>query len=136
MYEFFEHTADVGLRVQADTLEQLLVDAGRGLFSLIVTNLDDVQSVLERSYRIDRDQDDLLLFDWLSELLFTFESEKLLLCQFQVELQPTLLEATCRGERMDFDRHQMDHEVKAITYHRLAVEQKDGKWLGEVVLDI
>ena len=136
MYELFEHTADVGLRVQADTLEQLLVDAGRGLFSLIVTNLDDVQSVFERSYRIDRDQDDFLLFDWLSELLFTFESEKLLLCQFQVELQPTLLEATCRGERMDFDRHQMDHEVKAITYHRLAVEQKDGKWLGEVVLDI
>ena len=122
--------------MHADTLEQLLVEAGRGLFSLIVTNLDDVCGVCERKYQIERGQDDFLLFDWLGELLYTFETERLLLCQFQVQLQPSALEATCRGEPMNLDRHQMDHEVKAITYHRLAVEQIDGKWLAEVIVDI
>ena len=136
MYELFEHTADVGLRVQAGSFEELLVDAGRGLFSLIVTNLEDVHNVHQRNYRIHRDEDDFLLFDWLSELLFTFESERLLLAHFQLELQPTSLVATCSGEGVDFDRHIMDHEVKAITYHRLAVEQNDGQWIAEVVVDI
>lgn len=136
MYEVFEHTADVGLRIQADTFEDLLVDAGRGLFSLIVTNLQDVRGVCDRSYRIQRDEDDYLLFDWLSELLYTFESERLLLCQFRLRLSSTLLEATCRGEPMALDRHQMHHEVKAITYHGLGVEQLGGKWSAEVIVDI
>ena len=136
MYEVFEHTADLGLRIRADTLEQLLADAGRGLFSLIVTNLNDVRSVSERSYRIQREEDDYLLFDWLNELLYTFESERLLLCEFRVRLEQSTLEAYCRGEPMDLDRHQMDHEVKAITYHGLKVEQTEGHWLAEVIVDI
>jgi SHS2 domain-containing protein len=136
MYEVFEHTADVGLRMRADSLEQLLQDAGRGLFSLIVTNLDDVQAVCQRSYRIPREEDDYLLFDWLSELLYTFESEQLLLCEFQLRLQPAVLTANCRGETMDLERHQMHHEVKAITYHGLVVDQIDGRWLAEVIVDI
>ena len=36
----------------------------------------------------------------------------------------------------DRDRHILDHEVKAITYHGLKVEQNDGGWLAEVIVDI
>jgi SHS2 domain-containing protein len=47
------------------------------------------------------------------------------------------LSATCRGEQMDPARHAMDHEVKAITYHGLAVHQNaDGTWHAEVIVDI
>ena len=52
MYEFFEHTADVGLRVQTTTLDQLFADAARGLFSMVAPNLDAVQGVLERRYEL------------------------------------------------------------------------------------
>ena len=78
-----------------------------------------------------------MLFDWLTELLYAFESERLLLCEFDVQLAGGKLTATCRGEPMDASRHEMDHEVKAITYHRLHVEQQsDQTWFAEVIVDI
>ena len=136
MFETFEHTADLGLRVRAKSLENLLEEAGRGLFSIMVTNLADVRCLQERAYRVDGAAVDYLLFDWLNELLYTFESDRLLLAEFHVELDSDGLRATARGEPMDLDRHRMEHEVKAITYHGLRVEEDADGWIAEVIVDI
>jgi len=137
VYETFEHTADLGLRVRAISLRQLFEDAAKGLFSMLVVNLDDVGHVHEKTYAIDGAELDYLLFDWLSELLYTFETENLLLSSFKVELQDDGLQAICLGEPVDPSRHVMDHEVKAITYHALRTEQQeDGSWLAELIVDI
>jgi SHS2 domain-containing protein len=136
MFETFEHTADLGLRVTAASREELFVEAARGLFSIMVTDLDTVQPVVRRSYTIPGVEDDYLLFDWLNELLYTFESEKLLLSQFDVSIASGRLQASASGEVMDLQRHRMEHEVKAITYHGLRVEHTDSAWLAEVIVDI
>ena len=136
MYETFEHTADLGLRVRADSLNQLFADAARGLFSVLVANLDAVRSVQEKTYRIAGRETDYLLFDWLTELLYTFETEHVLLAEFDVRLDGEGLQATCRGEPIDRQRHELDHEIKAITYHGLKVEQRPDDWLAEVIVDI
>lgn len=136
MYEVFEHTADLGLRVRADSLDALLADAARGLFSLIVTNLDQVKPVQEKTFRIQADQPEYLLFDWLNELLYTFDVDQLLLSEFSVRVDPQGLTATCRGETMQPARHEMDHEVKAITYHGLRVQREGSGWMAELIVDI
>jgi SHS2 domain-containing protein len=136
MYEIFEHTADLGLRVRAHTLDELFADAGRGLFQMIVANLEDVRPVEKVEFAIDGIAFDFLLFDWLNELLYTFESRQLLFSQFQVRVGDTGLIATCAGEPADVGRHQMEHEVKAITYHGLRVEQSSDGWMAEVIVDI
>lgn len=136
MYEVFEHTADVGLRVRADSLEALLVDAARGLFSLIVTNLDQVKAVQEKTIRIDASEPEYLLFDWLNELLYTFDVDQLLFSEFAVRVDARGLTATCRGEPVQPDRHEMDHEVKAITYHELKVQRDGDGWMAELIVDI
>lgn len=136
MYETFEHTADLGLRVTAESREQLFEDAARGLFSVMVTNLDAIHPVVERTYEVQGHENDYLLFDWLNELLYTFESERLLLADFAVSFEEGSLLGTARGELMDLTRHQMEHEVKAITYHELRVEQLDEAWLAKVIVDI
>jgi SHS2 domain-containing protein len=136
MFETFEHTADLGLRIRAKSLENLLEEAGRGLFSMMVTNLEDIRCLQERTYRIEGTVVDYLLFDWLNELLYTFESDRLLLAEFSVELDSDGLRASARGEPMDLDRHRMVHEVKAITYHGLRVEEDDDGWIAEVIVDI
>ena len=136
MYEIFEHTADIGLRVRAHDLNLLFSEAAKGLFSLIVANLDRVQCVTERAYNLPHDDYDLLLFDWLSEMLFTFETDHLLFSEFNVQLTDRGLTATCRGEQLDLERHAADHEVKAITYHGLKVEPVDSGWFAEVIVDI
>jgi SHS2 domain-containing protein len=136
MFELFEHTADLGLRLRAATLEELLVEAGRGLLAMLVANPEAVQPLLTKEIQLAAEAPDFLLFDWLSELLFAFESKKLLLCEFDVRLAGGALAARCRGEPMDTARHQMDHEVKAITYHGLTVRQTAAGWEAEVIIDI
>ena len=43
MYETFEHTADLGLRVRAADLDSLFAEAAQCLFSAIVEDLTTVQ---------------------------------------------------------------------------------------------
>ena len=136
MFELFEHTADLGLRASASTLEELLAEAARGLLAILVANPLDVRKTHSKTITISYEEPSYLLFDWLSEILFAFESEKLLLAEWDIQLERGQLRATCRGEPMDESRHQMDHEVKAITYHGLVVAQTDHGWQAEVIVDI
>ena len=66
MYELFEHTADLGLRVQANTLDELLVEAARGLLAMLVANPQDVRPVQTKTVTIDEAEPAYLLFDWLT----------------------------------------------------------------------
>jgi SHS2 domain-containing protein len=136
MYETFDHTADIGLRITAATLQELFVDAGRGFSSLIVANLADVRTVEERTIAVEGTEPDYLLFDWLNELVYLLDSEHLVFSQFAAKIDERGLTATCRGERLDRSRHQLEHEVKAVTYHDLRVENTESGWEAEVILDI
>jgi SHS2 domain-containing protein len=135
-YEVFPHTADVGLRVTASDLSSLFAEAGRGFYSLIVSNLPDVQLLTRIEFDIQGSDLAFLMVDWLNELLFTFESKRLLLRKFDVEVKANGLCASGQGEAVDESRHVLDHEIKAITYHGLRVERVNGDWIAEVILDI
>lgn len=135
MYEVFEHTADLGLRIRAADKETLFAEAGRALFSIVV-DLAAVQPRQEESIRVDGHELDYLLFDWLNELLYAFETRRMVFCDFAVTLDERGLSAVVRGEPLDPDRHRVDHEVKAITYHGLKVQPDEGGWLAEVIVDI
>lgn len=136
MYEFFDHTADVGIRLAAPDLATLLADAGRALYALIVDNPDDVRPDQRFEFRVAGTQPDYLLFDWLSELLRHFESTRVVLGRFDVRVGADGLTAEARGEPLDEQRHRLGNEVKAVTYHQLEVRQTDGEWRGAVILDI
>lgn len=136
MYTIFPHTADAGLRVEAESLETLFAEAGCALFSLLVANLDDVQARTTRQITIEGDDLEYLFFDWLSELLFLFDSEGLLLSRFAVVFRAGGLTGTVQGEPMDHQRHRMEHEIKAITYHDLQVQRREHGWIAEVIVDI
>jgi SHS2 domain-containing protein len=136
MHETFDHTADLGLRIRAADLDTLFAEAAQALFSVIVEDLATVRP--ERAVEVHLQEDDraLLLFDWLKELLYHFDAEHLLFGKFDVKVVDGSLTATAWGEPLDRARHTLEHEVKAITYHGLSVEQDDGGWEAEVIVDI
>lgn len=136
MFEIFEHTADVGIRVRAATLEELFVDAAKWLFSIIVANPEAVRPLQEITFTIAGDQHDELLIDWLDELLYTFDTKRLLFREFNVQYRREGLAASVRGESIDRSRHELHMEVKAITYHGLKVQRDGDGWLAEVIVDI
>ena len=136
MFETFEHTADIGLRIQSASLSELFAEAARGLFSLIVPDLASVRTTREVAITIAGRQHDYLLFDWLNELLYRYEVEHLLLVAFNVRMTDEGLTAHALGEFTDHTRHELDHEVKAITYHGLLVQQGPHGWFAECIVDI
>jgi SHS2 domain-containing protein len=136
VHETFDHTADLGLRIRTPNLECLIAEAGEALFSVIVEDLSTVQPTVRRDVTLSKDAPDLLLFDWLKQLLYWFDVEHLLFAKFEVKLDAEGLRGSAWGEPLDRDRHQLEHEVKAITYHGLLVEQSADGWLAEVIVDI
>src|SRR2546425_10397967 len=99
-FEVFEHTADIGLRVEADSLELLFVEAARGLYSLMV---EDPAAIEPReAVAIELEAEDLegLFVDWLRELVFRSETEHWLFSEFRVKIDDARrrLRAECRGE--------------------------------------
>ncbi len=137
-FEVFEHTADVGLRVRADTLVELFRAAARGAFALVIENPDAIEPRRQIVIEIEAEDLEGLFVDWLRELIYRFETEHLLLADFDIELDAShrRLRAECRGEPADWSRHLPDNELKAVTYHGLRVEPTTDGWEAEVIFDI
>ena len=136
MFETFDHTADLGLRIRAGDLDTLFAEAALALFSTVVTDPATVQPAVRREVKLPPDEREYLLFDWLKALLYWFDGEHLVFGKFEVHVTDAGLTGTAWGEPLDWERHQLEHEVKAITYHGLRVEQTPDGWLAEVIVDI
>ena len=134
-FEFFEHTADVGIRAEGATLAEAFEAAAFGLF----THIADPARVVAREARtvhLEADAPETLLVDWLEEVRYLSEVEQLVFARFEVQLHeaPWRLEGRAWGERYDAAKHGHMHEVKAITRHGLKVETTPPR--VEVILDI
>lgn len=136
MFELFEHTADLGLRVTASDLDGLFRDAAAGLFAMIVEPPPHGRSVGRREIEIPGERRDFLMVDWLSELLYVFDTERQLSGQVEVTVDDRGLRATVTLHALDAEDYKLLREVKAITYHGLKVERVAGVWLAEVIVDI
>jgi SHS2 domain-containing protein len=136
MHETFDHTADLGLRIRCADLDTLFVEAAQALFGTIVEDLATVKPLQQVDVHIVGDEIELLLFDWLRELLYHFDAEHLLFGKFEVHVRADGLTARAWGEPLDRARHNLEHEVKAITYHALSVEKLGEEWHAEVIVDI
>jgi len=136
VYETFDHTADVGLRIVSPDLDGLFREAAEGFFSVVAEPSHPGGERREMEFRLAADRLDHLLIDWLNELLYLFDTQHQLLDSFRVTVRGTELQATARSRPADDARDRMLHEVKAITYHGLRVERTTDGWLAEVILDI
>ncbi len=141
-YEFLEEiaTADIAFEAWGENLEETFVSAADATLNVMVEELDSIQPQEEREIRLENEQLDMLLFDFLQELIYYKDSEKLMLrvgrLKIQGESSPFLLEAMALGEKLDPDRHHPRVDVKAVTLHRFRLEKTDRGWEALVILDI
>lgn len=133
-------TADVGFEAHASSLGELVVEAGEALMNVMVEELDSIEGKVRRRIEVEDEHEDMLLFQALQEQIFFKDAYQLLLLLRDVRIERRegrlRLEAEAYGEEMDLARHNMNVDVKAVTLHRFAVEQRGGEWVATVVLDI
>jgi SHS2 domain-containing protein len=136
-YREIEHTADVGVEIEAPGLPAAFERIAAAMFDM-VSDLDQIGSGWRRHVRVGGRRGDLehLLVRWLTELLFLHESEHVLLSTFRVDrVGADAVEAEVAGERYDPARHALKIEIKAPTYHDLAIEETPSGWRVRVIFD-
>lgn len=136
LFREIEHMADLGIEVEADSPAELFSCAGRALFSLMV-NTQQVQIREERRLSIQAEGWEDLFHDWLARLLREFLQDGFIAAMVTVEeIDSTHLHACLAGEKLDYDRHEFETEIKAVTYHQLAVTCDHERWRARVIFDV
>jgi SHS2 domain-containing protein len=136
LFREIEHTADLGIEVEADTPGELFRRAGLALFSLMV-NVEKVEPRTEREESVQAEGWEDLLHDWLSRLLSNFLQEGFIAAMITIEeIDATHLRARLAGEKLNYDRHEFETEIKAVTYHQLSVTCENGRWQARVIFDV
>lgn len=134
-YRLLEHTADLGFEVEAGSREELFAAAVLALADVVtpIAALDP----RERREIAGAGEDDVgLLHALLEEALFLFETEAFLPARARVRFEDGRALAVLEGERIDLEARRVDRVVKAVTYHGLAIERREGKLLARVILDL
>lgn len=135
-YRQIDHTADAGIIAYGVDLAELFANAAYGLFD-IITNLEKVEPKETRSVMVESSDLEALLVDWLSELNYLFLTERELYKQFFIKTIDELrLSAQLGGEKLDYNRHEIYTEVKAVTYHKLYVQKTARGWEAQVIFDL
>jgi SHS2 domain-containing protein len=141
-YEFLEDvaTADIAFRAWGKDLQELFTAAGDAVINTMIENLDSIELKETRTFHLENDALDLLLFNFLQEFIYYKDSELLLLRSQQIEFEEKdgkyQLTAINQGETLNRDRHEQRVDVKAVTLHRFQLEKTDDGWTVMVILDI
>jgi len=141
-YHYLEEigTADIAFEATGRDLPELFSDAADATMNVMIDNLDSVEPRETRQIQLSNDEIDMLLFDFLQELIYLKDAERLLLRVRKVQIDEKnkkyFLRAEVAGEHLDDARHQQRADVKAVTLHDFSVEKKNGDWRARVMLDI
>jgi SHS2 domain-containing protein len=131
-----DHTGDLGILVRAATQEELFERAAAAMFCL-VGDTGTVGETLVETVRVEAEDRETLLVAWLSELLYRHVVRGRLYRYFEVRaLGETHLEGRVRGEPLDELRHEVETELKAVTYHGLLVSEDREGWSARVIFDV
>jgi len=133
-FEELDHTADVKIRIKAESYEELFSIASSALFSNLYSGDCRIERV--RSLQVSGDTIEDLLWEFLSELLFISEVESFVVCETEVVFIEGGLSATIRGETFDPERHGGGREVKGISYSDLFIRKIDRMICAEIIFDI
>jgi tRNA nucleotidyltransferase (CCA-adding enzyme) len=149
VWSHFAHQADIGIKVTADSLPGAFEEAAIAL-TAIVTEPVSVESVESVKIECSAENNELLLVDWLSAVIYEMAVRKMLFSRFEVTIDPAPLlksqacprgsgdlkfQNGCRvenlklsakmwGEKINQNKHSPAVEPKAVTYNQLSVKNE------------
>ena len=128
------HTADVRIRVTATSPELLFSDTFLALMQTVFG--EDRNGGITKELKVESDNRESLLLDFLSEVLFICEVEGLVFLTAKVTISNTTLTAVMDGEPFDRARHSGGTEVKGISYSGLAIVQDTNGYMADILFDV
>lgn len=142
MYKLLDHTADVKFKAKAETLEEAIEESVRAFSDIVYGKEIKEKNILEKkeikSIEIESENLEALIFDILDRLIFLQDSEKVLVLGldrinlkkdniYQVSIDVSVVPIKPEMSLLD---------IKGPTYNEMKVEDRNGDWIIEAVLDI
>ncbi len=128
-----EHTADWAITVLAPDLKQLFIVAANGMNSLMLEEPESVSLAVKKRFNLSAIDDESLLVEWLSELAFWAETERLIFESFEIhKIEANYLEADVIGGVVP----SIEKHIKAVTYHDLKIVATESGLEATIVFDV
>jgi len=137
-FEFIDiTTADVAFVAYGRDLDELFANAALAMMEVMI-NTKQIRPKVKREVRVNGNDLESLMFNWLNEILIFVDSENLAFSEFDVKVNEgeMKLEAICKGETIDVNKHETRTHVKACTYHKMKIDKKGEIWTAKIILDI
>jgi SHS2 domain-containing protein len=135
MYEFVDHPSEALIRVKANTIHEVFVDAATALFDLM-TDLKALTPDREFKIELESEEKHWLLIDWLNRLILLHEVENVFLCTFQVDVRPAWrLSANVKGQSIDKNQERR-LQAKSATYGQLKWYETPDHYEVQFLIDV
>lgn len=130
------HTADTGIEVTAGSLPAAFAEMLEATFGLLA-DLDGAEAASTTTVEVESHTLEDLLVDVLSEFLYRSEVEDVVFCDFEVTVGAEPPRATVHAGLLPLRRDEAEGAaIKAVTYHELALEERDDGWYARVYFDV
>ncbi len=133
-------TADAAFEAYGETMEEMFIAAAEATLGVMIEDPGSFACSEEISFQLDEDNLELLLFEFLQELIYRKDANRVLLSVNDVSVSsgPSGFAMNAKAWCIPLDQvcHLLTIDVKAVTLHKFAVEHIGGQWKATVVLDV
>ena len=134
IFSELEHTADVRIRVEAGSLEDLFSEAARALMTIMYGVAED--GGLEEPIEVSAHDRESLMHTFLSEVLYLSEVKDMVVSGARVTITGNDLAGTLYGEPFSPEKHSSGMEVKGISFSGLSIAHDHDSYTLEVIFDV
>ncbi len=129
-------SADLTTEAYGSTLEEAFSNTALAMFNAI-THLSGVEKLDSWTVKVEGDDVELLLYNFLDELLYIHDTNLVVFSDVNVLLDQKKIHLTakCRGEVFDLQKHDQGIAIKAVTFHQMNIEKREDCWIIRVVFD-
>ncbi len=133
-------TADVAFEATGKSLEEVFASAAEATLNVMIDEPERIEKKERVSVKLENRDRDMLLYDFLNELVYLKDAKKLLVRVESMDIKEGAdglsLEAELSGEELDPAKHPLGADVKAVTLHMFSLEKDENGWRAVAVLDI
>jgi SHS2 domain-containing protein len=134
-FKFLEHTADIKFQAFGKNIEEVFKNSALAMFN----SMFEGKVKKNKSFKINVKGKDFenLLYNFLEELLFLFDSENFFFANVQnIKIDKKNFKLTAEIFGDGAENYEIHLDVKAITYNEMFIKKEKDNWIAQVVLDV
>ncbi len=134
-----EAIADIGIKVTANTLSELFMDACLSIAHLM-TKVEDLDDLMQKAIQFEEKSLDLLLHTLLEEMVYLKDAELFFVKSVDLHVDEIeegyAVKGKFVGDLFDPEVDHIGNDIKAITMHDFYVRQEGKTWVAHFIIDI